>query len=295
MGGTWALLDRVRERREAFSARSAGRTPFRWLLPAGLAAAAFLAAVSALWWFTARRAPVFANSGSSEVVGPATIDLPDGSVVQVNAGSAIEVRFTAANRNVRLVRGEARFAVAKDKKRAFLVDADGILVRAVGTAFDVRLSAEKVDVLVTEGKVQVIDEHLSTRTAGAEGKPPVALAESLARPLTVAAGERVSVLLSSRVLAKVSPTLPSDAEPKNSPALQQRRLEFLDAPLWEMVDNFNRCNRHQLVIADRDLAAERFGGSLEQGDPRGFVRLLKTHFDVVTEERDDKTILKRAP
>ncbi len=120
MGGTWALLGRVRERREAFSTRSADRTPSRGLFRAGLVAAAFLAAASALWWFTILRSHGSAGNGATEVVGPRTIDLPDGSVVRVNAGSAIEVKFTAANRNVRLVRGEARFAVAKDARRAFL-------------------------------------------------------------------------------------------------------------------------------------------------------------------------------
>jgi transmembrane sensor len=51
--------------------------------------------------------------------------------------------------------GEAHFFVEKDPQRPFVVNAAGIDVRAVGTAFNVRIDPAAVEVLVTEGRVRV--------------------------------------------------------------------------------------------------------------------------------------------
>ena len=54
--------------------------------------------------------------------------LSDGSVVELNATAEIAVDFSAARRDVRLVRGEAHFSVAKDASRPFVVSAGGVQV-----------------------------------------------------------------------------------------------------------------------------------------------------------------------
>ena len=81
--------------------------------------------------------------------------LPDGSVVGLNTNSVVEIVYSAAERRIRLTRGEAFFTVAKNPNRPFWVEADGVSVRAVGTAFDVRDRPDAIEVLVREGKVQV--------------------------------------------------------------------------------------------------------------------------------------------
>src|SRR5204863_5888557 len=80
---------------------------------------------------------------------------PDGSVVELNRGAVVSAHFTASERRMRLVSGEANFKVAKDPQRPFVVEARGVAVRAVGTAFNVRIDAVSVEVLVTEGVVNV--------------------------------------------------------------------------------------------------------------------------------------------
>ena len=67
-------------------------------------------------------------------VGYESRALDDGTVVELNGGAEIEVQFTAAERRLRLVRGEAHFQVAKNPLRPFVVEAGGVAVRAVGTA-----------------------------------------------------------------------------------------------------------------------------------------------------------------
>ena len=77
-------------------------------------------------------------------------------------------------------------------------------------------------------------------------------------------------------------------------AWQSRRLEFSDTPLGEMVAEFNRYNRHKLVVVDPDLAAKRFGGSFRPGDWAGFVRILHDNFGLSAEETEDQTLLRAA-
>lgn len=66
------------------------------------------------------------------------VTLEDGSVVQLNAASAIAVEFTEKRRVIRLLRGEAFFQVAHGADRPFTVMAGTTSVTALGTAFDVR-------------------------------------------------------------------------------------------------------------------------------------------------------------
>jgi transmembrane sensor len=80
--------------------------------------------------------------------------LPDGSRVELKDGSEVVVQYSASERRVKLTGGEAHFTVWKDKTRPFIVNAAGVEVRAVGTAFNVRLEAKSVEVLVTEGRVE---------------------------------------------------------------------------------------------------------------------------------------------
>ena len=60
----------------------------------------------------------FGRSAATPLGGLQTMNLPDGSVLKLNTDSAVEVRFTADERRVELVRGEVFFTVAKNPQRA---------------------------------------------------------------------------------------------------------------------------------------------------------------------------------
>ena len=85
-----------------------------------------------------------------------SVTLADESVVTLNTNSIIETRLAADVRSVYLRKGEVYFAVAHDQARPFYVHAGDALVRAVGTAFDVRVRDDaRVEVIVAEGRVEV--------------------------------------------------------------------------------------------------------------------------------------------
>ena len=127
---------------------SGTRRRFLW----GVAAAAASVVVAGTTsWRMLRR-----DSFSTQIGETRIVPLEDGSVITLNTDSEVSVRFTHSNRDIRLVRGEALFDVAKDAKRPFTVDANGTSVRAVGTSFTVSLLPDRpVEVLVREGVVEI--------------------------------------------------------------------------------------------------------------------------------------------
>ena len=89
--------------------------------------------------------------------GEYRIVLSDGSEVWVNSESELvyPILFVGDKRIVKL-RGEAYFKVRADAERPFIVDVDGVEVRAVGTEFCVNTRKEnKVESVLVEGKVNV--------------------------------------------------------------------------------------------------------------------------------------------
>ena len=88
------------------------------------------------------------------------IELPDGSTIQLNTASQVQIDFDSATRTVHLESGQAHFEVAHNKTRPFLVMAGDGRVRAVGTAFSVYVNKKNVEVIVTEGQVEVAANQL---------------------------------------------------------------------------------------------------------------------------------------
>ena len=242
----------------------------RWVALGGLAAALVAAAV--LW-----RADESAPLQATYATAPADyrrVQLPDSSVAQLNGGPHLQVDYTGRERLVKLEAGEAHFHVAKDEARPFVVRTQGLRVIAVGTAFNVRVAAAGVDVLVTEGVVRVERESAPA-----------------AAPIVLAAGERTVV--SESVALPVQQV--DNTEIKETLAWQEPRLVFVEAPLAEVVARFNERNRVQLELGDPALGQSLVGGTFRRDDVETFVRLLEQSGDFITERpAPDRIVLRRA-
>lgn len=257
--------------------RWGGFRPPGWA--AGLAAALVLAA--GVWWL----APERSNGPQRYVTAAARqqqIALNDGSVLNLNVSSEVSVRLTPNERRVTLASGEAHFAVARDTARPFIVTAAGVSVRAVGTAFSVRVGDAGVEVLVTEGKVEV------AREAAVISAPAAA-------PAHLVAGERAvivrEVAVASAAVERVSAEALSAAVRWHSQV-----MTFIDLPLRDAVVLFNRRNETQLVLSDDKLGGQKIGGTFAADQVAAFVRLLEKDGDVVAESRGAREIvLRRAP
>jgi transmembrane sensor len=181
--------------------------------------------------------------------------LEDGSVVDLNTNSQVRVRLGDARREVRLTRGEGRFQVAHDVNRPFVVAANEAAVRAVGTAFTVRLrDASQVEVVVAEGKVAIAAPRVTDA-------PPLAAGET-------------AVVQPGHV--SVSPMSPQAIERKL--AWTSGRLEFRGERLADAVAEFNRYNLRQIRLASPALGSLRVGGNFKATDPESFAAALASAF-----------------
>lgn len=285
----WTLLqglrDHAAELAPAAAASRAATFP-RWgWLPVGVGAAALLALSATFVAYHARtplaEPAVAAAAGqiyATAAGGYERETLADGSVVELNAQTEVEVTYTPAERRVRLVRGEAHFTVAKNRHRPFWVEARGVAVRAVGTAFNVRLDPSRVDVLVTEGRVRV---NQSAGQAGVTRTVP-----------ELGAGEHASFSNAGIAIEKVSAEAMREALAWRSGP----RLEFSGTPLAEVVRQFNQHNRVQLELGDAALGNEPVGGSFQASNVEAFVQLLTSERDIVAEHpAADRIVLRKAP
>jgi hypothetical protein len=85
------------------------------------------------------------------------LELSDGTIVHLNSGTTLKypVRFIAGENRQVFLDGEAFFDVTKDKKHPFIVNADNLNIRVLGTHFNVSSYPEDnlTDVVLVEGSV----------------------------------------------------------------------------------------------------------------------------------------------
>lgn len=201
-----------------------------------------------------------------------TVTLEDGSIVELNTDSLVEVRYSEGRRDLRLVRGQALFEVAHDRSRPFVVEAAGQRITALGTAFDVRLDGEEMRVTLIEGSVTV--EGARPARSG----HPAATRTLRPGEQFVAAADRPPVVLPIDVQQQVS--------------WRTGRLIFSDEPLGEVIGELNRYSERKIVLADASLAELRVSGVFRAGAVGSFVSAMDAGFPVSAENRGDEVILR---
>jgi transmembrane sensor len=226
-------------------------------LAAGVAAVTVLG--GGFSWLVLRGSPERYVSGVGEV---RRIALEDGSTLLLNTASEVTVEFRKRRRDFHLVRGEALFEVAHDKTRPFVVVANDTAVRAVGTSFAVRLEAAQVDVMVTEGVVELGTRASASSLGGASSDAP----ES--QVTRVSATQRA--VITASLAPQVLPIAPDEVE--RLLAWRGGFVSFNGESLQAAVAEINRHNRRKIVIEDPALATKPIVGIFRATDLDGFSR-----------------------
>lgn len=102
------------------------------------------------------------------------VTMPDGTKIWLNAGSFITYSnaYNIGNRDINL-EGEAYFVVAKNQELPFYVRSAGVVIRAVGTSFNVKAYPEEdiVETTLVEGKIIIESVSESGKTEKLELEP----------------------------------------------------------------------------------------------------------------------------
>ncbi|MFS0740574.1 FecR domain-containing protein [Brevundimonas sp. 3P9-tot-E] len=272
------LLDRfagedvlIAMRGSALKARSEKRS-FPTAVAATLAAVAILGGAG--WWAagggldfpTTLGAGVSTQRYVTAAGERATVTLSDGSLLTLNADSAVETAYDAHTRRITLVKGQAFFDVAHDPSRPFDVIAAGHRVTAVGTAFDVLVLPDALRVAMLDGVVRV--------SVGAEGAPQTLSAGEVMR-----AGRDGSVTVRTADIQRLA-------------GWRDGVIFFEETPLLEAVAEMNRYARQRMVVADAEAGELRVSGAFRSSEADAFAEAMADVFDLsVRRSADGRTVI----
>lgn len=211
-------------------------------LARGIAVAALaVAAALALWQgpdaLDSLRADHIAWTGQRE-----TLQLDDGTRIDLNSRSAIAVEFTGGERRVRMFRGEAFFDVAPDSTRPFVVEMPSGRLRVTGTRFNVDLTQNAADIALVEGSV----------TLAARDSPD--------SPASLSPGQQATLRSTG-----IEP--PHDFDAESRVAWRSGRMIFYRTALSDVLAELGRYQRGSIVLMNDDAALMQVTGAFSTENP----------------------------
>ncbi len=211
------------------------------------------------------------QSYATPIGGTGSSVLPDGSRVELGADSRITTRYTAKQRSISVDFGEAYFLVAKDPARPFLVNAGGMKLTAVGTAFNVRRNADRIVIAVSEGRVQLDNEESATGSASADS----------AKPTPLVAGQQAVYHEGSRAVTVAQIQAADVASWRNGV------LKYVREPLSSVAQDLSRYHNKRIIISDARLSALTFTGTVFSSRIDDALSALESVFPLQVKERAD--------
>ncbi|MFD2644147.1 FecR family protein [Pseudomonas japonica] len=221
--------------------------PRRRVLRQALAAGVAAAALGLGWFGWQQRSLDYSEQLQTALGERRQVELPDGTHLEINGRTRLEVRFSAGQRDVRLERGEVMFSVAHDSARPFVVDAGNGTVTVTGTRFDVRRDAAQTRVAVEQGSVRV---------QGQGGSQAL-----------------LSAGLGSHIDAHGKVAAPYAVDAAALTAWRSGKLVFNDAALAQVAEEVSRYRQQPLKVAPK-VAGLRLSSTFRVDDTDALLRAL---------------------
>jgi transmembrane sensor len=151
--------DIISHKTNAFSQRikAFGRYAAMFIVALGISFAGY-------WLIKSKSGRVVSSITTNEVSVPygskSHVVLPDGSVVNLNSGSTMRYTSNFDNNRKVYIEGEAFFNVKKDAKHPFFVQTSNIVIRVLGTVFNVKSYPEEniIETTLVSGSVQIFEK-----------------------------------------------------------------------------------------------------------------------------------------
>ena len=198
-----------------------------------------------------------------------TIALSDGSVVELNARSALSVDYGDRQRTLLLLEGQATFTAKHDPQRPFVVRAAAGQAKATGTVFDVDMRPEDVVVTTLQGTVAV-------STTGAGGEAAI-----------VNANQRIRYTVNG-------PAAVEDIDANVETAWRRGKLIFNDRPLADVVAEIERYRHGKVVLVGAGLRQLAVTGVFDLTDPDSVLQTIRQTLPVRMTELPLVTIIRQA-
>lgn len=240
--------------------------------------------------------------------------MPDGSILWLNSSTTINVDYSEDYRRINLMTGEAHFEVAKDATRPFEVYADNRLVRAIGTAFTVHKLNGKVEVLVSEGTVELaivdntlvvtpddyqaihVEQNFTEKVIGQNSlstrhKVVNNAAKVKKRLGTLTAGQRISIPTNNDNVSDIDEL--DTSEVTRSLSWKEGKLIFAGESLEEVIEEITRHTPVQIDVIDPQLKSMRIGGQFQIGETDTLFYVLESGFGISVNKLNDHHVQLR--
>lgn len=178
--------------------------------------------------------------------------LNDGTQVELSPGSSIhyEESFNQSDRRV-ILEGEAFFDVARNPEKPFLVIANGLVTRVLGTSFTVSSNEQEVSVSVKTGRVEVISQENYERLKNTDKR---ASATMVLKPNQMAVFSKKEASLTRSLVAD-----PLIVNPSAKPAT----LSFDNTPAAEVFERLANAYNIEIIYDPDTFSQCRLTVSLE--------------------------------
>jgi transmembrane sensor len=215
------------------------------------------------------------------------IALPDGSVMQMNTDSTVNVNYLDDSRRIYMPEGEVWFDVQHNPEKPFIVYAGLFMVRAVGTAFTVKIKEDgSLGVTVTDGRVEVT---LSSDAVTGKKLPDIEVPTNV-MPMIV--GKHMVFDTDFGELTDWQSLVQ-----KMDPVQIEKRISWRDGilifdndPLEVVVAELNRYTQSKIVISDSGIRDLRFGGYFRANDVNLILATLDKNYGIRVDEIKENLI-----
>lgn len=262
-----ALRGALAEPRRAIGKRSFS-VNWRWLGGLGATtAAAAIALTLAPWGELLPQPDTLYSTAKGE---SRTIQLADGSRIDLNTDSNLSVRLEDDARRVTIHDGQALFDVAHDARRPFVISVGDETVRVLGTKFDVRRRDGRLAVTVLRGSVEV-------STDGEE------------KAVRLRPGQ-----MFEHVDGSGAPVVRA-VSTEDQVSWRSGRLVYRDQTLGRIVSDLNHYFERPLRLEGASTADLRFSGVLIVDGQDAMVRRLTSLMPISATPSDDFILLRERP
>jgi transmembrane sensor len=221
------------------------------------------------------------NSDYETKIGEqSTFFLQDKTRIKLNTNSLVRVTYTDKQRVFELLRGEMHVLVAHNERKPLSVYAGSNIIQAVGTAFNIELGSEQVELIVTDGKVLVSDIN-------SQSVAPLKLKNVYLSPKSFAVSKGQKAQLKARntnIIGINKGKLASDL------AWQQGNLIFRGESLFDAMQEVSRYTNYQFYFGDEETKSLQIAGLFKTSDISGLLAALESNFNVVFKKTSSNKI-----
>jgi len=201
------------------------------------------------------------------------VTLADGSRIELNTDTSLQMRSGTTDRHVTLARGEAYFKITHNARAPFVVETGNYRVVDLGTEFVLRQDNGKLNIDLVEGSARF-------ESSDADG--------SKQRSIVLTSGDAVVATADSLSLKRKSADQMAD-----SLGWRRGMLVFHRTPLAEVVAEYNRYNAQKIEIVDQSIAQRTITATLPVNDIEAFARIADNFFGLHVTRRGNNIAVSR--